>query len=544
MIDNAGNRTNRSGLRIVLAVLRWMWIVAFAILLAASIVFHAPWKIAALCSILLLGAVAIPRRPRRYFWAAIGLILLAGTIWIFLPNDSQGWRPYTFEVEMEAFLAKHRVPDAENAARIYEDICRTWGKGDPNEPNVPADWYDRVRNGPWRGEEYPAVAAWLDYHEPTVKRLVEAAGLERCFFEESIRDWLAPLDAEIPPTADMRQLAFLLAAAANRDWGQRGLDVSVHKQLVVLKLGEHLSSQPEVMFALVGAAVETLAMEQFNRAMVQGDSNSDYLDRVRRAVAANQTNWRSTFEATLELEGLRTKNLLAAGFYQVNEAGRVRYSRDPFGMSRNLRYAARPGYWEQRANRARVIMQWFAFPSDPSRVSERIDRAYEKYVSLPDLERDTSDPLGSSASLFVSADLSRFQWNFEYFMDFMVSMGRESHVGLCRLFRRAETIRRGTLGVVALRRYKNDRGSWPPDLKAAEAYGKDLSWTDAWGRPFVYQLADDGFLLYSTGENGIDEKGESRTEYDEESFTSTVLADDVTIWPPRGQSSEPEQEMQ
>ena len=544
MSDTLADGKRRGAMRIVLAILRWMWVAAWFILFVASIVFHAPWKIAVLSFALVLGAAVIPRRPRRYFWAAIGLILLASGVWIFLPNDSQGWRPYAFENEMEAFLAKHRVPDAENAARIYEEICRTWGEGDPNEPNVPADWYDRARNGPWRGEEYSAVAAWLDYHEPTVKRLVEAAGLERCFFEQSIRGWLAPLNAEIPPTADMRQLAFLLAAAANRDWGQRGLDVSVQKQLVVLRLGEHLSSQPEPMFALVGAAVETLAMEQFNRAMVQGDLDSDYLDRVHRAVAAIQTNWRSTFEATLELERLRTKNLLAAGFYQVSEAGRVRYSRDPFGMSRNPRYAARPGYWEQRANRARVIMQWFAFPPDPARVSERIDRAYEKQISLPDLEPDTSDPLGSSASLFVNADLSRFQWNFEYFMDFMVSMGRESHVGLCRIFRRGETIRRGTLGVVALRRYKNDRGSWPSDLKAAEAYGKDLSWTDAWGRPFVYMPTGEGFVLYSTGENGVDEKGESRTEYDDESFTSTVLADDVTIWPPRGQNSEPEQEMQ
>jgi len=533
MTDNAANGVNRSGLRIVVAILRWVWIVLFAVLVIASIVVHAPWKVLALCSIFLLGALAIPRRPRRYFWISVGAIVLAAGVWIFLPNDSQGWRPYAFDVEMEAFLAKHRVPDAENAARIYEDICRAWGDGDPNEPNAPDDWYDRVRNGPWRGEEYPAVAAWLDYHEPTMRRLVEAAGLERCFFEESIRDWLVPLNAEIPPTADMRQLAFLLAAAANRDWGERGLDVSVQKQLVVLKLGEHLSSQPEVMFALVGAAVESLAMEQFNRAMVQGDVDLDYLDRVDRAVAAIQSNWRSTFEATLELERLRTKNLLAAGFYQVSEAGRVRYSRDPFGLSRNPRYAARPGYWEERANRARVIMQWFAFPSDPSRVSERIDKAYEKHVSLPDLESGTSDPLGSSAFLFVNADWSRFQWNFEYFMDFMVSMGRESHVGLCRVFRGAETIRRGTLGVVALRRYKDDRGSWPSDLKAAEAYGKDLSWTDAWGRPFVYMPAGEGFVLYSTGENGSDEKGERRTEYDEESFTSTVLADDVMIWPDR-----------
>ena len=276
--------------------------------------------------------------------------------------------------------------------------------------------------------------------------------------------------------------------------------------------------------------------------MVQGDVDSDYLDHMDREVAAIQTDWRSTFDATLELERLRTKNLLAAGFYQVDEAGRIRYSRDPFGLSRNPLHATRLGYWEERASRARVIMLWFAFPSDPVQVSERIDKAYEKYGSTPDLESEASDQPGSSASLLVNADWSRFQWNFEYFVDFTVSMGRESHAGLCTVFRKAETIRRGTAVIVALRRCKDGQGSWPQDLEAAATYGKDLSWTDAWGRPFVYMPAVDGFVLYSPGPNGIDENGRSETQFDEEHLTTTILADDVTIWSPRGRSPEPKQQ--
>lgn len=72
MTDNVANGVNRGGLRIILAVLRWMWIALFAILLAGSIAFHVPWKVLALCSIFLLGALAVPRRPRRYFWASVG----------------------------------------------------------------------------------------------------------------------------------------------------------------------------------------------------------------------------------------------------------------------------------------------------------------------------------------------------------------------------------------------------------------------------------------------------------------------------------------
>jgi len=533
MTDNAANGVNCGGLRIVLTVLRWMWIALFAILLAGSIAFHAPWKVLALCSILLLGVLVVPRRPRRYFWASVGWITLAATVWVFLPDGSSGWRPYAFEAEGQALLARHHVPDRENAAVIYEDICRTWGQGDPNEPNVPADWNERARNGPWRSEDHPVVAAWLDYHGSTVERLLEAAGRERCFFEDSIEDSLTPLDGEIPPCAEMRQLAYLLMASANRDWGQRGLDASMEKQFVVLKLGAHLSSQPEVLFAIVGAAVETLAMEQFNRAMVQSDVDSNYLDRVGRELAGVRSDWRSVVAATLDVEELRTKNLVAAGFYQADETGRVRLARDPYSRNGDT-LAVCPTYWEERAGRAWVIKHWFFLPSNPAEVGAMIDEAYERHASPADLDSQASESRPSAVSSFLHADWSRFEWDLGYFVDVTASMGQESHTGLCTVFRRSETIRRGTLVVVALRRYKDDRGSWPPDLKAAEAYGEDLSWSDAWDRPFVYKPDGAGFILYSVGNNGVDEEGRRETEYDEEHFTNKVLADDVTIWPVRG----------
>lgn len=375
-----------------------MWIALFAILLTASIAFHAPRKVLALCSILLLGALAVPRRPRRYFWASVGWITLAATVWVFLPDDPSGWRPYTFDAEAQAFLAKHHVPDTENAAVIYEDICRIWGPGDPNEPNVRVDWCDRARNGPWRSEDHPAVAAWLDYHGPTVNRLLEAAGREQCFFGDSIGDSLTPLDAEMPPIAQMRQLAYMLMVSANWDWGQRGLAASMEKQFAVLKLGAHLSSQPEVLFVLVGAAVETLAMEQYNRAMVQSDVDASYLDRVGRELAGVPSDWQSVVAAALDTEKLCMKNLVAAGFYQANETGRVRLTRGPYSQSGDL-LTVHPTYWEERADRARVIMHWFFLPSNPAKVGAMIDEAYERHASLlsAGVEAFESHPSGASS---------------------------------------------------------------------------------------------------------------------------------------------------
>jgi hypothetical protein len=68
--------------------------------------------------------------------------------------------------------------------------------------------------------------------------------------------------------------------------------------------------------------------------------------------------------------------------------------------------------------------------------------------------------------------------------------------------------------LLALRRYKNDTGAWPADLRAlgtrlpSEALLDPLS-----GKPFAYRLRGDGFLLYSLSVNGADEGGKPRDDF-------------------------------
>jgi hypothetical protein len=123
--------------------------------------------------------------------------------------------------------------------------------------------------------------------------------------------------------------------------------------------------------------------------------------------------------------------------------------------------------------------------------------------------------------------------NFTYLVQALTEMQDEAYHGLHTNLHRAETMRRGTRTIAALCRYRNEQSAWPSALEAARAYGKDTPFADAWGRPFVYKLQGDGFVLYSTGANGADEKGEHKVEYSEDYSTSTVVGDDVRIWPSR-----------
>jgi hypothetical protein len=82
--------------------------------------------------------------------------------------------------------------------------------------------------------------------------------------------------------------------------------------------------------------------------------------------------------------------------------------------------------------------------------------------------------------------------------------------------------RRGSHILIALRRFKDKTRHWPESLDAIKPFVPEGTLTDPLSDgPFVYRLTDDGFTLYSTGQNNIDEAGQYRGG-----------ADDWPIWPP------------
>jgi hypothetical protein len=548
--ENKSRSSSRGRLRKMISVVRWAWVGVLSVLLPGSILYHTPWRAIGLIAVFLAACTILPRRWRKYFWAAVGLTMLALTIWVFLPDDSAGWRPYVFERETEAFLAKYMVPAQENAASIYESVCRQWEADDPNEPNVPDDWQEETRKGPWRSAEHPEIAAWLDYHKPTVARLMEAAALEKCFFESDVRHRLLFPTSDLPPLSTMRQLAFLLEASANRDWAERGVAAAIEKQLVSLRFGEHLSRQPDELYLLAGQAIESLALQQLNRAIAAEGMDSAYLDVVAASVARMADDWRHTSEGILGSDKLRLKNLLAPGVYQVNEAGRVRWSRDPAAHMRNqmqnalvadqdldeetrrhFHRALHPGYWQKRVYKADVILNWFLFPFSPARMGKIIDKAYNRYGPMLDSEFDWHSVPPPTLSPMENPDWQYLGRGFTYSMERLAGTSEALYHNLRDSCLRVETARRGTRVTVALRRSKNEHGSWPQDLEAAHAYAKGAPFVDAWGQPFVYQRDGDGFVLYSAGENGRDEKGQHKVEYSDDYRTATTVADDYMIYP-------------
>lgn len=101
-----------------------------------------------------------------------------------------------------------------------------------------------------------------------------------------------------------------------------------------------------------------------------------------------------------------------------------------------------------------------------------------------------------------------------------------------RTYLRQTASARGVRIAVALRRHKNKFGAWPETLDEIRPAGTAERFVDPFNKgDFVYRLTDDGFRLYSKGENNVDEDGQCSND-------SAEGPDDWPIWPPRGRKTQ------
>ncbi len=519
----------------------WGWVVLLGVLLVGCVVFSAPGKLIGLLGVLFgVGVAAGLKRWRRWYWAGISLVVLVLIVWVLLPTDSEGWRPFVFEQEMEQFLARYRLPDEDNAALVYEELRRQW---EADDANWPQGWPEVTKKGPWRSQEHPEISAWMDSHEGTIARLTDASRMKGCFFEDEVR--LELRSGYLQPVAIYRQWARLLVCAANRDLGQGQSEAALENQLATLRMAGHLCEQPVGIDILVGRAIEALALEHIRRTVVEGEIDATYLAMVDKAVARPGVDWQQVLPEIVECDKLMVKNMSAGMTYQVNDAGQVRLSRKPWAFlheivelienedieEAKLWRTAYRGYVAGRLAKMHLIVKWFVFPSRPEEMAQIIDRSYEKYGRMLKQGYEPKTETGTVFTVIEDSNWWLFEFNFEYMMDRMAAMAEESYRGLDSVFGRAQTDRRGTRVILALRRYRDAHGRWPEDLDSAREYGDEAVYADGWGRPFVYESRDDGFILYSTGQNGIDEGGEHEEEYSEDYRTRTTISDDWMIWP-------------
>ena len=394
---------------IVKRILKWIGLGLLSLLLIAAIIFQAPWKVITLLAVILLACTTLPKPHRKFFWASVGIVVIALIIWVFLPDDNEGWKPYTFDEELDALETARAIPDEQNAAVIYEELFANYDgyifvlpklkieeakdvniveymnlaeEARPEDTFFPEFWNDELDDltlsKAWSSKGHPKVAEWLqDKHGCTIADLLRACRKDACRFPITID----PGDLEqMNRNSAMRRWAKLLIRAGNKELGEGCIDEAFEKYVCVLQMAKHQYQQPTHIDLLTGISLEALAMRQFNRFIVTADATEERLSTINKALSEIKHDWSFILPMILETEKLLMKNTCAI-LYEVNPKGKTRFTRNPTTTIR-AQFAEEvpsPTYWQRKLMKAHTILLWFYMPSTPQKLSKINDASYERF---------------------------------------------------------------------------------------------------------------------------------------------------------------------
>ncbi len=504
--------------------LKMLALAILLLLIIAAFYFQAPWKITALLIVILLANVLLPKGKKKWFWATAGIVIIALIVWVFLPDDNTGWKPYTFDKELAALEAKRAIPDNENAAIIYNQLLAD--ANNASEPDLPG--MQQTRLEPWLSKDYPEIAQWLKSKESTIAILLQASQKKYCRF---------PVKADFYDTGDsnrvsaMRRWAYLLIRSANNDLAENRTNDALKKYFCMLQMATHLYQQPTMIDSLVAIALESLSMAQLNKFVITGNPTDEQLTQIEKILADIQHDWTVDWPVILDYEKLPGKNMLGALIYEVNPKGKVRFSRDPTAAIRAQQPSDIPPLQPcfKKFMKAQTILWWFFMPSTPQEAGEIIDHSYEKYYAMakPDFDwKKASDEFSSKP---------KYRLNYQTLIELVTGMMGGSYCNIQDIYLRNIANQQGSELIIGLRRYKNKTGHWPENLDEIKDFAPAEAFIDPLNNDdFVYKLTAENFTLYSKGKNNMDENGIYETHSYKDSkgnWKIKAKEDDWLIWP-------------
>jgi hypothetical protein len=196
---------------------------------------------------------------------AAGLAALIGVaVWaLWLLGDRRSADERLADIE-----ATRTIPDIQDAAILYRELfqdSRATSLSDSRPESLNGSVFNQRLYEPWRSEEAPELARFIEKHRYIIDKLLEASALDECRF---------PLTTDITAAlsevnhASMRQWAFLLGFAANNDVAEGRLDDATAKWRCILQMGHHLRQRPVLLDFVVADGIQTIGLKRLIRFVV------------------------------------------------------------------------------------------------------------------------------------------------------------------------------------------------------------------------------------------------------------------------------------
>lgn len=388
---------------------------------------------------------------------------------------------------------------------VREDLESRGENGEDTDAYSPFwEQQGKATSRPWSRKEFPLVAKWVDANSEALKLAVAASQKPRLFFPLVPPENESLLTVTLESVQQMRELARLLTARAMLALEEGRIDDAQQDLLACHRLASLLGHRSTLIEALVSYALDAVACRA-DLAMAESD----------KVTKAQLATYRSKLAKLSPLPKISDCIDQGERFFALDVISHLATQKTvgedfPLPNSKLIQQLMRLGIdWDH-------ILKRFNEEYDGMAASLRLPTYAERAAAMDKLEedlkalrRETKDPV-QLALMVIGVNtprklVSRQMGNILIVLLIpAVTQSGNAEV-------RAVTRRDQTIIALALAEYKRDNGNYPETLSAlSPKYLETLPQDGYTSQPLKYQRQDEGYLLYSQGPNGKDDKGQDR----------------------------------
>ena len=393
--------------------------------------------------------------------------------------------------------------------------------------------FSAALDAPWRARDYPELAAWLRRNSAPLGKFISASQRKRYYCPATTEESGQGIFGVLLPRLDkIRAGAKALTIRANLAIGEERLEDAWRDIMAIHRLGILMNHSATVIERLVAMAIGSTACDATIRLAASGGLSPDMGRKVLQALAALGPT-PSVVDAIDEAE----RYVVLGSIIWI--------SRHPEQWSMMLGGITTSGKGDQKARKDRkdskhakaLISLLKSENLDWSDILRRVNEHCDertRTMQLPTFAerakagkefgrdfrhwrtRRGGEMVRKFQELAIDASKARVdkgspseetRWAGDWLMIILLPA-----LSRGQILADISSVRRDTCVLaVALATYRAEKGQYPARLPAlAPDYIKTVPSDLCSGKPFVYRLRGNGFLLYSVGENMIDDGGRDR----------------------------------
>jgi len=363
----------------------------------------------------------------------------------------------------------------------------------------------------WTAEQYPHVAGWLKLNETSLAVVVQASKRPRYYWplapEKSERGPTPLFSSQVAGVWLCREFGRALAARATLQIGLGRYDEAWKDLLACHRLARHVSHGPQFLDAVVGIHLEARAGEAvlalLERAPWDAKRINDCLRELQKLPPMRPiVEIADLGERFSMLDHVMMVNRHGFGYIEaLSSASYEKTVPEPKPHIANLFF--------ENTNfdvALRNVNRWF----DRVVPTMRLENQAARIKELMEIDDDVRalKPGLWPGDRFRNAILGTAEQKGELITDILIVFQSPALRKMQNAVDRNAQIQRNLRVAFALAAYQRDHGRYPMKLDALTPDYLTAVPLDLFtGKPLVYRPADNGYLLYSFGVNGIDEGG-------------------------------------